>query len=133
VIEDRFNAQHKSNRSVVLFYSCLESAIEQPNVDAAARIYLGPTYSNYSDLFARVLVQNQQVIGNETVRMLELEMHTHFPRPIWKLDGNGALRLKCDQGVGDFCLSPIEPNCGKNSEVRPRGGTGLFLWALGFE
>ena len=82
--EDGFDAQHKSNRSVVLFYSCLEFAIEQPNVDATGRIHPGPTQSNVSDLSPRILVQNPQVVGHETVRMLELETHTLPPAQFGK-------------------------------------------------
>jgi len=43
MIEDRFDAQHKSNRNVVVLYSCLIVAIEQPYVDAAVRNPPGPT------------------------------------------------------------------------------------------
>ena len=61
MIEDRFDAQHKSNRNVVVHYSCLIFAIEQPDVDATGRsmqqLPFGdfPNGFSYREPFSRAL------------------------------------------------------------------------------
>ena len=79
VSEDRFDAQHKSNRRVIAAHGRLIFSIEQPNVDAALRIHPSLAQSNVSDLFACILIQNQQAIGPEVVRMSEFQTHTLSP------------------------------------------------------
>ena len=44
---------------------------------------------NDSDLFARIIVQNQQGIGPEIVRMFEVQAHTHRPAQFGRSGWNG--------------------------------------------
>ena len=57
---------------------------------------------NDSDLFARILVQNQQGIGPEIVRMFEVQTHTPPPPNSESRDGTETPRPKCGQGGEGF-------------------------------
>jgi len=54
------------------------------------RIHPSLAQSNVSDLFACILIQNQQAIGPEVVRMSEFQTHTLSPAQFgcrkWKLE-----------------------------------------------